>query len=572
MSRYDSATLQDQISGSCIDLIFEDPFFGHFLLSINRELSDEGPTMWVRPSNDDKIVMGINPDFWNKQLKNGKFRMGGIKHEVLHVVFKHITRFLDSTGGTRRFRNLKLFNIAADLVVNQYIKRDWLIKGAVTLETFPDLKLHKEMDVGYYYDKLQEFYRDRTGQLPPIQMLMPGLETGEGEGEGEGAGEGEEEGEGEGAGEGEEEGEGEGAGEGEGKEEGEGAGEGEGEEEGEDAGEGEGQGPGTGAGDGGTSESWDNLSGMMSQAPGSRGGYHGFWGEMNERSDAAREVLEEWVDRQIVNAVNRLDSTSTWGELPGSLVEYLKEFMKSRKPKVDWRRNLRLFTENSQHTYATNTMKRPSRRYKKIALFPDGAPVYEMKDGKPVKDRAGNFIPVWEFKYPGLKIRQKTRILVGIDTSGSLDNEEDLPMIFNELYHLAKREVEITVVEIDEWIQRIYSFPHPEAVPEVKGRGGTDFNELLKYANGEEIDRSGGMRGSSHQGIQVWKAGRWVEERRVKLRGRFDGIVYFTDGQAATPTERVKTPILWVVAGRYALKESDKMYQDLPGQKVIVEV
>ncbi len=128
MSRYDSATLQDQISGSCIDLIFEDPFFGHFLLSINRELSDEGPTMWVRPSNDDKIVMGINPDFWNKQLKNGKFRMGGIKHEVLHVVFKHITRFLDSTGGTRRFRNLKLFNIAADLVVNQYIKRDWLIQ------------------------------------------------------------------------------------------------------------------------------------------------------------------------------------------------------------------------------------------------------------------------------------------------------------------------------------------------------------------------------------------------------------------------------------------------------------
>ena len=557
MTRYDSSVLQDQISSTCIDLIFEDAFFGHFLLSINRELSSEGPTMWVRPSDDDKIVMGINPEFWSKQLKSGKFRMGGIKHEVLHVVFKHITRFLDSTGGTRRFRNLKLFNIAADIVVNQYIKREWLIEGAVTLDTFPDLNLQKEMDVGYYYDKLQEFYKDRTGQLPPIQMSMPGLETGEGGGEG--------------AEEGEEEGEGEGAGEGEGKEEGEGAGEGEGKEEGEDAGEGEG--PGTGAGDGGTpSESWDNLSGIMSQAPGSRGGYHGFWGEMNERSDAAREVLEEWVDRQIVNSVNRLDSTSTWGELPGSLVEYLKEFMKSRKPKIDWRRSLRLFTENSQHTYATNTMKMPSRRYKKIALFPDGAPVYEMKDGKAVKDRAGNFIPVWESKYPGLKIRQKTRILVGIDTSGSLDNEEDLPRIFNELYHLAKRQVEITVVEIDEWIQRIYSFPHPEAVPEVKGRGGTDFNELLKYANGEEIDRSGGMRGSSHQGIQVWKAGRWVEERRVKLHGMFDGIVYFTDGQAATPTERVKMPILWVVAGRYALKENDKMYQDLPGQKVIVEV
>jgi predicted metal-dependent peptidase len=310
---------------------------------------------------------------------------------------------------------------------------------------------------------------------------------------------------------------------------------------------------------------------MMSQAPGSRGGYHGFWGEMDQRSDAEREVLEDWVDRQIVNSVNRLDSTDTWGDLPGSLIEYLKDFMKSRKPKVDWRRNLRLFTENSQQTYATNTMKKPSRRYKKIALWPDGSPMYEMKDGKLLRDSFGSYIPVWKPKYPGLKIRQKTRILAGIDTSGSLDIDEDLPMIFNELYHLARREVEITVVEIDEWIQRIYPFPHPEAVPEVKGRGGTDFNELLKYANGEEIVRSGEMHGRSHQGIQVWRGGRWVEESSARLREQIDGVVYFTDAQAATPTESVRVPILWVVGGSEALSATDERFEKLPGQKVIVE-
>jgi hypothetical protein len=462
---------------------------------------------------------------------------------------------------------LKLFNIAADLVVNQYIKQNWLIKDAVTLNTFPDLKLHKEMDVGYYYDKLQDFYKDQMGQLPPIQMSMPSLETGGGKD----TGEGEEDSEGTGEGEGEKDGEG--TGEGEGEEDGEGTGEGEGEEDGEDAGEGDGKGAGTGDGDGGMpSESWDNLSGMMSQAPGSRGGYHGFWGDMGQRSDAEREVLEDWVDRQIVNAVNRLDSTDTWGELPGSLIEYLKTFMESRKPKVDWRRNLRLFAENSQQTYATNTMKKPSRRYKKIALWPDGSPMYEMKDREFMKDQFGNYIPVWEPKFPGLKIRQKTHILVGIDTSGSLNVDDDLPMVFNELYHLAKREVEITVVEIDEWIQRIYPFPHPEAVPEVKGRGGTDFNELLKYANGEEIDRSGEMHGRSHQGIQVWRGRGWVEEISVRLRNPVDGIVYFTDGQAATPTEAVKVPILWVVGGKEALSSTEERFEKLPGQKVIVEI
>ena len=70
----------------------EDAFFGHFLLSINRELSEDGPTLWVRPSDDDKVIMGINPDFWSTELKGKNFRMGGIKHEVLHVVFKHLTR------------------------------------------------------------------------------------------------------------------------------------------------------------------------------------------------------------------------------------------------------------------------------------------------------------------------------------------------------------------------------------------------------------------------------------------------------------------------------------------------
>jgi len=565
----------------------KDAFFGHFLLSINRELSDEGPTLWVRPSDDDKVIMGINPNFWNDELSKKNHRMGCVKHEVLHVVFKHLTRAQEQAGGRLRYPNHKLFNIAADLVVNQYIESSWLIDGAVKLELFPDLNLRKEMDVSYYYDKLDDFLKEQGGdsalsnQCSNCGQSLPGEgddgEEGEGSGGG-GEGDDGEEGEGsdgEGSGEGDD-GEGEGSG-GDGKcpHCGEDPNQGDGDGQGDGEGQGEGQGTDGGSG---SSESWSNLQDGLSQGPGARGGYHGFWGELDKTSDSQKEALEEWVDRQIVNAVNRLDSTDTWGDLPGSLMDYLKEFMKTRKPKVDWRRFLRLFTENSQNTYISNTLKRPSRRYKKIAHWPDGKPMYETKDGIPIKDSKGHFIPIWEPKYPGLKVRQRSSLLVAIDTSGSIRTDEDLPKFFNELYHLQKKQVEILVVEVDEWMQRIYPFPLPEGKIEVKGRGGTDFNELIKYANGEEIDRSGttqsyqkGHTYSKEAGIVLWEKNRWIKKKSATLRKQIDGIIYFTDGQAATPSVVPKLPILWILAGLDVIDKNSKTFKDLPGQKVIIE-
>ena len=579
----------------------KDPFFGHFLLSINRELSDEGPTLWVRPSDDDKVIMGINPNFWNKELSKKNHRMGCVKHEVLHVVFKHLTRAQEKSGGRLRYSNPKLFNIAADLVVNQYIESGWLIDGAIKLELFPDLNLRKEMDVSYYYDKLEDFLKEQGGgsalsYCPNCsQSLSAGDESGEDGDSGSGAGKGEEGGEdgdsGSGAGKGDEggeDGDSSSGGAGEEEEDGEGdsgSGDGKCPHCGEETNQGEGQGDGEGQGEGqgtdggsGSSESWSNLQDGLSQGPGARGGYHGFWGELDKTSDSQKEALEEWVDRQIVNAVNRLDSTDTWGDLPGSLMDYLKEFMETRKPKVDWRRFLRLFTENSQNTYISNTLKRPSRRYKKIAHWPDGKPMYESKDGIPVKDSNGHFIPIWEPKYPGLKVRQRSSLLVAIDTSGSIRTDEDLPKFFNELYHLQKKQVEILVVEVDEWMQRIYPFPLPEGKIEVKGRGGTDFNELIKYANGEEIDRSGttqsyqeGHTYSKEAGIVLWEKNRWIKKKSATLRKQIDGIIYFTDGQAATPSVVPKLPILWILAGLDVIDKNSKTFKDLPGQKVIIE-
>ena len=68
-------------------------------MSINRELSEDGPTLWVRPSDDDKVMMGINPTFWKNELKGKNNRVGCVKHEVLHVVFKHLIRAQEKMRG-----------------------------------------------------------------------------------------------------------------------------------------------------------------------------------------------------------------------------------------------------------------------------------------------------------------------------------------------------------------------------------------------------------------------------------------------------------------------------------------
>ena len=140
------------------------------------------------------------------------------------------------------------------------------------------------------------------------------------------------------------------------------------------------------------------------------------------------------------------------------------------------------------------------------------------------------------------------------------------------------KQVEILVAEVDEWIQRIYPFPLPEGKIEVKGRGGTDFNELIKYANGEEIDRSGttqsyqqGHTYSKEAGIVLWEKNRWIKKKSAILRKQIDGIIYFTDGQAATPFVVPKLPILWILAGLDVIDKNSKTFQDLPGQKVIIE-
>jgi len=90
------------VGGNC-------PFFGHLLLQFNRIITDNVPTAGV--SITDKINLYINPTFFT-QLPLEQ-QVGLLKHEIYHIINYHPSRGVG--------RNHKVFNIACDLAINQFI-------------------------------------------------------------------------------------------------------------------------------------------------------------------------------------------------------------------------------------------------------------------------------------------------------------------------------------------------------------------------------------------------------------------------------------------------------------------
>ena len=82
------------------------------------------------------------------------------------------------------------------------------------------------------------------------------------------------------------------------------------------------------------------------------------------------------------------------------------------------------------------------------------------------------------------------KIAVAIDTSGSVDDIM-IAKIFNEIFEiLAKRKYEITVIECDSEVQRVYKAKTKNDIQKkVMGRGGTWFSPVIDYVNNDKYFR-----------------------------------------------------------------------------------
>ena len=79
--------VQDKVARTTKTLIFTEPFYGLFLIGINKTYSEQIPTAGVSKHNIG-IQLTINPEFYNDLSEDHRY--GLIKHELLHIAFGHL--------------------------------------------------------------------------------------------------------------------------------------------------------------------------------------------------------------------------------------------------------------------------------------------------------------------------------------------------------------------------------------------------------------------------------------------------------------------------------------------------
>lgn len=191
-----------------------------------------------------------------------------------------------------------------------------------------------------------------------------------------------------------------------------------------------------------------------------------------EIPDDMREYIEGKIKGIIEKAVRHADSHSDgWGNIPSDIRE---EIRRSISMVINWRNVLRQFVGMLVRGNRTTTIKRINRRYPYI--------------------------------HPGVKRGYTAKLLIAIDESGSV-GDDMLEMFFAELEQLTKK-VDVTLLHFDCScdIKDLYEWKKG-ARPRLNRikTGGTNFDAPTNLAND------------------------------IKNRGRWDGMLVMTDGQAPAP-------------------------------------
>jgi predicted metal-dependent peptidase len=155
------------------ELLLKEPYYGFFLLMLNKFWDQRIPTACVG-KNGINYQLRINEEFWIS-LEDPK-KMGLLKHELLHIAFNHLTMHFN-------FSDKRLANVAMDMEINQYIDANMLPEGGITLASYPELNLNERAGCRYYYDALRKAQKDKdekgTSGSPGMDKLLDALGNGE---------------------------------------------------------------------------------------------------------------------------------------------------------------------------------------------------------------------------------------------------------------------------------------------------------------------------------------------------------------------------------------------------------
>jgi predicted metal-dependent peptidase len=164
---------QQSLSKISKELMLKEPYYGFFLIMLNKMWRKDLPTAGVS-KNGINYQLAINEEFWTSLSE--KHQMGLLKHELLHIAFGHLVSF-------GSFRNKKLANVAMDMEINQYIDPDYLPDGGIDINNYEDLNLDEKAGCRYYYDKLQQLKdeKDKNGTCGNEEMdkLLDNVDNGD---------------------------------------------------------------------------------------------------------------------------------------------------------------------------------------------------------------------------------------------------------------------------------------------------------------------------------------------------------------------------------------------------------
>ncbi len=214
---------------------------------------------------------------------------------------------------------------------------------------------------------------------------------------------------------------------------------------------------------------------------------HSMWEDFDD------DIVKEKV-RHIAEQAIKEQEKKGWGTVPGKLAQ---EIIAVNKPVVNWKRETRYFINKLIMMGRKSTRMRPNRRYSYVT--------------------------------PGTKRDFRSRLLIAIDTSGSVSDKQ-LQDFLQEINGMIAH-VDVDLIMFD---TQVYGEPRPFTKKakklEVVGRGGTCFSEPIKMA--DELF--------------------------------YDGLIIFTDGMAPFPA-KPKVRVLWAVC------EQDKDVSFPYGKRVVIE-
>ena len=203
------------------------------------------------------------------------------------------------------------------------------------------------------------------------------------------------------------------------------------------------------------------------------------WEAGSDAEDAAAAV------RELVNASVSMMSDESRGMMPGYFLSQVENL--NKPPVLSWQALLKKYI-------GTITAGKRKTRMRLDRRQPERFDIAGRVDDKILK------------------------IVVAIDTSGSMDDHM-ISSVFSEIFAiLAKRKYEITVIECDARVQKVYRARNiSEIEKKVAGRGGTCFTPVIEYINNDRYFRDA-------------------------------LLIYFTDGYGESEIPKPKTyRNLWVV-------------------------